>query len=489
MKKLSEEAVKAQFKEKHGDYYDYSKFVYVNNTTKGIIICPKHGEFKQTAKRHKVGEGCPKCGYLKMTGRPVGIILGKEDFVRRAIIAHNGNYNYDNLVFTRLKHLTTFTCPIHGDFQQTPRSHQNGRGCRKCGYESMVEKINKKTFISQESYIERCKKIHNNKYDYSKVNYFRMTDKLTIICPKHGEFKQVADYHISGRGCKKCGYSTSLSKNEKELGDFIKSLGFKINTNDRELLEGNELDIVISSKKLAVEYNGIYWHSEAHKDKYYHRDKTNQCKEKAFQLIHIFANVWRFKKDLVKSFLKAKLGIFDKKLHGRKCMIQEIPYSIASEFYDRNHLQGKVSATTHLGLYLDKRLVTVMSFKKKEEGVYDLNRFCSKTGYLVRGGFSKLLKHFIKNNQVSKIISFSDNTYSDGGLYKNNGFTKVKDLPVDYKYIWGKELKHKFGFRKKKLAQMFDNTEGKTEHEICLENNVLRVYDAGKQKFELNIQK
>ena len=488
MKKLSQEKVLEQFKEKHGDYYDYSKVVYKNNRTKVIIGCPKHGDFLQIPKAHKRGEGCSICCRAKMTGRPRGAILGRENFVNRAVVVHKGKYSYDDLVFTTLKTPTNFICPIHGNFTQEPRLHLAGRGCRKCGSESASKLVKSRTTYTTKEFLAICKSRQKREYDYSRTVYRRMDEYIIVGCPIHGDFLQKADYHANGRGCKKCGYSTSVSKREQELADFIEGLGLNIKTNDRELLEGNELDVLIPSKKLAIEYNGLYWHSEQHKDKYYHFDKTKNCEEKGYQLIHIWADTWKTKKPLVKSFIKSKLGIFDKKIHGRKCTVEEVSHKVSSGFYDKNHLQGRVSATTHLGIYLDKELVGVMSFKKQDEGVYDLNRFCSKKGYLVRGGFSKLLKHFIKNNPVSKVISFSDNTYSDGGVYINNGFQKVKDLPIDYKYIWEGELKHKFGFRKAKLAKMFDNTEGKTEHEICLENNVFRVYDAGKQKFELNIQ-
>ena len=488
MQKLTQEKVLEQFKEKHGDYYDYSKVVYKNNRTKVIIECPKHGDFLQLPKNHKKGEGCPICCRARMTGRPKGTILGKKDFVEKAKLVHSGKYCYADLVFTTLKTPTNFICPIHGVFTQLPKSHVAGRGCRKCGTEKAAN--SRRGIISRttEEFLAICIPKQKREYDYSDAVYRGINKKISIICPIHGVFHQNAGDHAQGKGCKKCGYSTSVSKREQELADFIESLGFDIKTNDRELLEGNELDVLIPSKNLAIEYNGLYWHSEQHKDKQYHFDKSKNCTEKRYQLIHIWADTWKTKKPLVKSFIKSKLGIFDKKIHGRKCTVKKVSHKVSSEFYDKNHLQGRVSATSHLGLYLDKELVSVMSFKKKEDETYDLNRFCSKKGYLVRGGFSKLLKHFIKNNSVSKIISFSDNTYSDGGVYINNGFKKVKDLPVDYKYIWEGELKHKFGFRKARLAKMFDNTDGKTEHEICLENNVFRVYDAGKQKFELNIQ-
>lgn len=482
MEKLSTKIVLEQFREVHGNKYDYSLVDYKNNTTKVTIVCKKHGKFEQLPKRHKVGDGCPKCAKEKMTGRPKGTGFTKEEFVEKAKKIHGNKYEYSLVDYVNNDTQVKIICPIHGEFGQEPRLHLSGRGCRLCGINKRSKNIKENVvFVTNDEYISRANKVHNNKYDYSSTKYIRSTNKVKIICPKHGEFEQRPYDHLQKKGCPKCGYSTSCSKGEKELADFVSKF-VEIVRNDRKVIKG-ELDIYIPSKNLAIEFNGIYWHSELFKDKNYHFEKYKECREKGIQLIQIFEDTWNLKQPLVESFLKSKLGIFEKKINARQCEIKYVSKGEAYRFLNDNHLQGEVSATYYIGLYKEDELVSLILFKKIKDNIYDLNRFCSKQNYLVRGGFSKLMKFFEKEYRPEEIVSFSDNTYSNGNLYSSNGFDKVKDLLPDYKCIVDNERKHKFGFRKNKLVKMFENTENKTEYQICQENNIFRIYDAGKIKY------
>jgi hypothetical protein len=483
MEKLDKKSIIVKFRLKHNKQYDYSKVEYKNTTTKVIITCKEHGDFLQTPKSHLNGCGCPECGKGKMTGRKVGTGFTTEEFIEKSISIHGDKYGYSLVNYINNDNKVDIICPIHGVFTQEARGHLSGRGCSKCGRKLVADKLSTNTTISTEVILDRFNKKHNNKYTYPYFSYNRRLDSINIKCPKYGIFNQVVDYHLNGRGCTKCGFSTSKSKGEQEIEYFVKQF-VEVESNNRSLLKKNELDIYIPSKNLAIEYNGLHWHSELYKDRNYHYNKTMACKEKEVQLLHIFEDDWVNKKTLVKSFLKSKLGIFEKKINGRQCQVREVDSKVAYNFLDENHLQGKVSATNYLGLFHKEELVSLILFKKINDKIYDLNRFCSKQNYLVRGGFSKLLKHFTKTNKnVEEIITFSDNTYSDGGLYKTNEFKEVSIIAPDYKYIKDNIRKHKFGFRKINLKKLFKNTENKTEHQITLENKLYRIYDAGKTKY------
>lgn len=195
----------------HGDKYDYSQVEYQKTRNKILIICPKHGSFEQRLSHHLNGHGCKFCG------REIGSRLTKEDFIAQAKSKHGNKYDYSKVEYrTKLDNITII-CPKHGSFKQRLSHHLDGRGCRFCGYEvtSSHTRSNTKLFI------ERAQQIHGEKYDYLKVDYIRAIDKVTIICPDHGEFQQVAMSHLLGYGCEKCGFIISASKNTGILEGFI----------------------------------------------------------------------------------------------------------------------------------------------------------------------------------------------------------------------------------------------------------------------------
>jgi len=185
-------------KEVHGDKYDYSNVVYKRNESKVTIICPEHGEFKQTPAGHTVGKGCRKCG-INRTG--VAKILTIDEWVEKAKEVHGDKYDYNNVVYKRGHSKVIIICPEHGEFEQTPTAHAAGRGCRNCGIEAATKATTKTT----EQFIEKAKEVHGDKYDYSKVVYKNTDDKVTIICPEHGEFEQTPNGHTNKKGgCRKC---------------------------------------------------------------------------------------------------------------------------------------------------------------------------------------------------------------------------------------------------------------------------------------------
>ena len=192
---------KKQFIEKamavHGDKYDYSEVNYIDSQTKVCIICPKHGEFWQMPYSHIGGQGCPKC-YNEERKR--GRIKTLEQFIGKAIAIHGDKYDYSKVEYTDCMTKVCIICPKHGEFWQTPSSHLQGKGCKKCG----IEKTH--SIMSNEKFIEKARAVHGDKYDYSKTKYKSPFEYVTITCKKHGDFIQKASYHLSGNGCSKCGY-------------------------------------------------------------------------------------------------------------------------------------------------------------------------------------------------------------------------------------------------------------------------------------------
>jgi len=177
----------------HNGYYSYEKVKYVNNKTKVIIVCSKHGDFEQVPCSHLRGNGCNFCGIEDK-------ITTKNRFIEKAEELHGKRYDYSksNYVDSRIK--ITISCKIHGDFEQKPTNHLQGNGCPKCGRKRRADGMRK----TQKEFLDKAKKLHNNFYSYEKTNYFDTRDKIIITCPIHGDFKQQAGGHLQGFGCVRC---------------------------------------------------------------------------------------------------------------------------------------------------------------------------------------------------------------------------------------------------------------------------------------------
>ncbi|HUH57994.1 MAG TPA: hypothetical protein VL020_05730, partial [Pseudomonadales bacterium] len=183
--------------------YDYLKTVYVRDKDKIIITCAKHGDFEQRPAGHLNGQGCAKC-----SGRHN---YSTQEWVEEARAVHGDRYGYDRSVYVRSRGKVVITCKRHGDFEQEPRCHLAGQGCAKCGKESMAIKQSEEL---KNSFIERSRAVHGDKYDYSKSVYARSQEKVIITCSKHGDFEQRPASHLMGVGCIKCSGSYNYSTQE-----------------------------------------------------------------------------------------------------------------------------------------------------------------------------------------------------------------------------------------------------------------------------------
>ena len=220
--KLTTEQFIERAKKVHGDKYDYSKVDYINAKTEVCIICPIHGEFWQKPDKHLCGHNCPKCHpYSKKS---------TNKFIELARKIHGNKYDYSKTVYKGMLTKICVTCPTHGDFLVLPNNHLHGDICRKCYEENRRKNINR--------FIEEARKIHGDKYDYSKVDYVNALTKVCIICPEHGEFWQTPANHLSSKGCRKCHGRYYMNTDE-----FI---------NEAKKVHGDKYDY---SK---VEYNGMF---------------------------------------------------------------------------------------------------------------------------------------------------------------------------------------------------------------------------------------
>ena len=234
-------------KSMHGkNDYDYKKW-YGPNPVHINILCNKHGWFSQNLQNHRRGSICPSCvGNQRHTN---------ETFISAARLLHGSMYDYSNVQYTKSRNKVTIICPIHGPFEQIAADHINqGNGCSKCGY----VRNGKGMRLSNDEFIGRANKCHNNKYDYSKTAYHVGHEKVTIICPTHGPFEQIAADHLSGKGCAKCGHNVS-----KPANDWLSHISIPDDSIHREvrgLVGQYVVDGYNPETKTVYEFHGDFWH-------------------------------------------------------------------------------------------------------------------------------------------------------------------------------------------------------------------------------------
>jgi len=262
-----------------------------------------------------------------------------------------------------------------------------------------------------------------------------------------------------GYRCPICFPRRSTSIPEQQIIEFISTLHLDTQINVRNIITPKELDIYIPSKQIAIEHNGLWWHSEeAGCNNNYHLAKTEFCASLGIHLIHIFEDEWIFKRDIVKYRLKQILNINNsERIHARKCKIKEIDPKTKNEFLEKYHIQGRDSSTIKLGAFYNDKLVSVMTFSKgniakgskPREGVWELNRFCSDYNYHIPGIASKLLTYFKRNYKWKEIFSYADRRWSNGNLYYKLDFELDHITQPNYWYVKNYRRIHRFNLKKK----------------------------------------
>ena len=373
--------------------------------------------------------------------------------------------------------------PVNGDVLKK----QMMISFKKMIYTSIIERLNEKSECVPLFTID----------DY--VSTFR-DNKYKFQCKKCND---VFEDHIDGGHlprCLKCDpLIAGFSNAEKEIAEYVKSIVGEENVieNDREVLDGLELDVYIPSKKIAIEYDGLYWHGEHNgkKARNYHLSKTVGCMNKGVKLLHIFEDEWNNKKELVKTKISHIIGGIDKTeaIYARKCIIK--PIKNCSKLLNENHIQGNCPASIKLGAFYDNELVAVMTLgnrrvamgkKTSEVDEYELLRFA--TNKRVVGIASKLFSYFVKEYHPQKITTYADRRFSVGNLYEKLGFTKVSETQPNYWYFkidntnkrW-----HRFNFRKQELPKKLETFDiNLTEFQNMVNNGYDRIWDCGNIKYE-----
>ena len=296
-----------------------------------------------------------------------------------------------------------------------------------------------------------------------------------------------------------------VSKPEGDLRDFVAGIGLEFEGSNRSLLKGIEVDIVISSLKVGIEFNGNRYHSELYgkKGRMHHLEKTMKMNEIGFGMVQIFEDEWEERNEQVKSKLMRMLSCDNGvRVNARDCDVIMVDSATKNEFMNKYHIQGEDRSSIHYGLVNDDDVVAIMTFDphrnmtKAKEGEYELKRFATKDGLIVRGGAGKLLTAFIRELKPKSIISFADRRWTldpSNNMYTSIGFRFDGATNPEYHYYNNKlhRLKrwNKFQFGKSSIAKKFPHiySPEKTEWQMMQEAGFDRIWDCGKFRYVMNL--
>ena len=358
-------------------------------------------------------------------------------------------------------------------FTQTDEMTQSNHGLFLNRHKNIIGETDSTYIVSCED--NKCTLCESKTFEIDKNVFVQRSSQSTVICPI------------------KLPLMGNASLAETELLDYIKSIyDGEIETGDRSIISPLELDIVIPDKHIAIEFNGVFWHSDFNPRmcKTYHRDKSLKCRDKGYQLLHIWEDDWYNRKDIIKDYIKSKLGLCSKRIYARKCHVREIDAHTARLFVDSNHIQGYSNATYKIGLFYDDVLVSVMLVgklrdmmgSKPKDGHYEIYRVVSREDTEVVGGFSKMLKYFERTYNPECIITYGDLCYTLGNVYLKCGFTDEGLSSPCYSWQINGVRYHRSNFMKCKLEECRKDPS-LTEDQAMRSRHAYKVWDAGKIKF------
>jgi hypothetical protein len=454
---------------------------YKSNDLPLLMECEKHGQFSGTYWTIKSGHGCKACGYERLGNKIRTSIEEIAEIVLRT------PYTLISKEYLKYDQKLILNCKTHDNFEISLHSLKMGEGCSPCGWKKGGEK-------NKSSHEDFCKKISHLGYEI--IGQYEGSHKsIAVKCSKHGIFTPVAYSLSNGHGCPKCA-SDGTSKPEKEVFEFIKTFYPEAIENDRKEISPLELDIFIPSMNLAIEYYGLYWHSEEYKDNNYHFDKMKLCNERCIRLITIFEDEWRDRNEQVKGYLKSLLNKNEIKYFARKTKLKKVPKEIAKNFLNAYHIQGSANFEIAFGLYNNEELLAVMTggphHRQGHGNTFVLNRLAFKENVSIAGGSSRLLKALLayaKAGDYNKLLSWSDNRFSEGRVYETLGFHLEDEHGPDYSYVKQGVRVSKQSCQKKHLIKKgAKGTMENTEKELALTLELYRIWDCGKKAWSISLK-
>lgn len=367
-----------------------------------------------------------------------------------------------------------------------PYERTTGHGCSVCHGSTVMVGVN--DFASLKP--ELVKEWHPTKNGDKLPSQFTVGSKERIwwVGACNHEWPTSIKSRSMGSSCRKC--SNNVSKAEKEIAKFIQGLGFLVETSNRKVLKRKELDILVTEENLAIEFNGLYWHTEtAGKSPTYHSDKWAECKSQGIRLIQIWEDQWNEKSSLVKKMLHEQLALNESSVIIHP-VVSEISERRANDFMDSYSILGYEKGTHFIGISDDTNIlreVVVLDFlHSSSPNTAHIVGYASSDGG--REGLQEMLSYVSEMHQMTSYTSFSHHVLPDEDFYENNGFIAEKMFAPDYMYVVRKNRYPKSDYPIERFkddpALLWE--DGLTLRELEDLNGLNRIWDAGRTLYRLS---
>ena len=439
-------------------------------------------DFKR--KDNKICTSCSK----KQSGlkKVISIKLEKikQEFVDINIISENDNFLREEEIECQCKNcFTVFKEKYHILLR---KKNKNLASCSNCNRKNKNLRDRQKTYHKT---VEFCQ--NNNLTFISSEQQFTDGEEL-FQCPKcqqsfhrpHKYFNRET-YPNRTELCQNCSNSNPVSSEEIKIRTILEKYNIDFESNNRTILNGKELDIYIPKHKIAIEINGLYYHSELKGvDKHYHLNKTLECERQQIQLLQFWDYEVNNKPRIVEDVIKSKFNLLENKIGARELQIEMINNGSAKQFMNANHLHGFCQAKWHIALKKDNMIYTLISLgRSRTSDHWEIIRFATLNNAKVIGGYSKLISYIKKELRIDRLMSFADRRISNGDLYLKSGWQSTGVSNPCYWYFKNKHVYHRSNFMKHKLKKYPEFDQNLTEWEIMIKMGYDRVWDCGNLKF------
>lgn len=470
---------------------------YSNKSTKTLFrhkVCGN--EFMMSPHSFKGGAGCPKCANKQ---RANSLKKAKGNKFLDIIANSGGEYELRSEYVNYRTPVSVYHRTCGRVFSRIPNTisqkNYSGELCSLCSHD---RESKNKTYSLEEA---NARLAEVNK-EYEFITYSGASHKARVrhkVCG--GTFTGKASYFILGDGhCPYC--TTNVSKGEREVLNWLSSLGVEIETGNRSILNGKELDVYMPKQKVAIEYNGHYWHSVQKltaierntgkprmsyaEAKRYHYMKSYECEKQGVRLIHIWDYEWvdPRKQKVLKNIILGALGMLPERYYARNTVCKHYKkdcerWAELNQFFAENNIQGNRGGSDVFTLEdKDSRILMAYKFGRPSGGrakqlyEYEMVRGASAYGVQVVGGASKLWKHFIDTMKPNSVVYYIDYNYFDGRSVEKLGGKFITSQPgVKNYWIELDEVKNRQPAKHKEVMEAIKRGE------------VLEIWNAGTKTY------
>jgi hypothetical protein len=365
---------------------------------------------------------------------------------------------------------------------------QEKYGCSFNSQRIEVKEILKKPKIPAEVYTKLTNK------DWLENEYVTKQKTSVDIARDLGVYYSTVLFYCNMHGFEIRQYS-NYSLVEREVAEYIKSFGFDVKLNNRLVLIGKEIDVYVPAVNLGIEINGLYWHSltketNTTENKNKHLAKTIIASDANINLLHITDYEWKNKQDIIKSYIKSKLGL-NTRVYARQLRVKEITSKESKPFLDKYHLQGNINSKNYIALVNNTgEIITVATFGKCRfiSDANELLRFATKSNITVVGGLSKIISYYTKTISSKRLITYCDRSKSSGNGYNKSGFTFVKYSSPGFYWTNGTDVISRHSARGKTLQTLLKNYDSNlSQDENMFNHGYMKYWDCGNSVWELKI--